>query len=148
MNAESAADRRRSWRAALVFAGFSALGLYAAVMPRMCGVTENALDAYLLKHPRLAFVLGLSTCMALMVAVARSSKDMAPPPPFRRLLVVVPLAWVVFEATHSSSVSEWLFDHLSRPVLRQMPLAVWAAFAALTLWAVAPSRRARAEVRT
>lgn len=137
MSADHDDGVRRSWKGCFLFAGVSAIGLYVVAAPRMCGVTEGRVDAYLLEHPRTGFILGLGICLGLMIAVAKG-KEMRPTPAVSRLFVVVPAAVIVFEASHSEATSRWLLDHVPRAVYQQLAWAVWAVFTLLTLWAVAP----------
>ena len=127
-----------SWVPALAFASVSGWALSAAVLPRMCGVTENAVDAYLFEHPRMGFLLGLTLCLALMGIVARSSTGMASPQWPWRLVALVPFAWAMFEGTQSLLVRQWLLGSVPRSLLQHLHAAVWLSLSVITLWAVAP----------
>ena len=124
----------------LALAAISGSFLTAAALPRMCGVTENVVDAYLLEHPRIAFMLGLAVWLALMVMVVRSGKAVASTTSLWRLAAVVPFAWLVFEGTHSLLATQWLYRSVPRALLHNRHWAVWVLFVVTTLWALEPWR--------
>ncbi len=129
---------QRVWRW-VVFAGVAAWVLTFVVLPRQCGMVDSRFDYYLLTHPRIGLLLGLSFWGLLLAAAVRSTESWVSQPHAYRVALVVVLAWAVFELDHSQRFSEWLHTNNHAVVVRHRVASVWAVLLGVILWAF-PSR--------
>jgi hypothetical protein len=113
-----------------------AAGAVVAIGPwGRCGVTEGRLDAFLLHHPRVEFLLMLPLCLAVAFGVARGvsavARDIAP----WCLIPVALAAWIIFEAKAA------YVEALPRSLLEYRGSILWVPLCALAFASATAARR-------